>query len=230
MNITSILWPKLCVKCSTPGSFLCKRCGKRGLQPWGLQRCHVCLHEARAGMVHSECEPSTYLDGVAVQFVYGPLVETLVARVKYGFAFKCFEPLLSSLNIPKFPVKVDYICPVPLHPYKVAWRGFNQAEMIAYFLAKLANIQASSLLERSANTSSQVGKLREQRLQNLQSVFQVLPGIDLKNKVVVVVDDVMTTGTTLEQCAKALKLAGAAQVFGFVLARSLRVPTDLENM
>ena len=114
---------------------------------------------------------------------------------------------------------IDMIVPVPLHPVKMRERQFNQSELIAGHLAKRFDKRLEKdWLKRVRYTSSQTGLSREQRLRNLKGAFLVRSGSDFADKNILLVDDVMTTGATLHECAKTIKSAGAKQVLAYTLA------------
>lgn len=101
--------------------------------------------------------------------------------------------------------KVDLIIPVPLHKDKLNKRGYNQSEIIAENLSSILNIEVNSLsLIRVTNTDSQVRKSREQRAENMNQAFSIRNRDNLKGKHVLLVDDVLTTGATIEACSVAL--------------------------
>jgi ComF family protein len=115
------------------------------------------------------------------------------------------------------------LVPVPLHGSKRRERGFNQSELIAVAAAKRLRQPlevASKVLVRRRLTRSQVGLTREQRLENMRGAFRVVNADKIRGRRVIVVDDVMTTGTTLSECARTLKRAGAEQVWAATVART----------
>jgi ComF family protein len=107
----------------------------------------------------------------------------------------------------------DLIVPVPLHPKKLAKRGYNQSDPFAEGLAESLHIPwDANGLRRLEHTDSQTQKNRVERWQNVAEVFEVATPISIQGKHVLVVDDVLTTGATLEACAAALLAAGATEV------------------
>lgn len=101
---------------------------------------------------------------------------------------------------------VDYIFPVPLHPKKERKRGYNQSEVIANGAAALLNAKVDKThLVRTVNTSTQTKKSREERRKNVEGIFAVNRPEELVGKHILIVDDVITTGATVEACAEALK-------------------------
>ena len=118
---------------------------------------------------------------------------------------------------------VPLIVPVPLHKSKRIDRGFNQAELIARAAVKRLPRRlelATGVLVRRRATISQVGLTREQRIENMRDAFRVRDAASLRGRTVIVVDDVMTTGTTLSECARVLKKTGAEGVLAATVARA----------
>jgi len=115
------------------------------------------------------------------------------------------------------------LLPVPLHRSRRRSRGFNQAELIAKAALKRLPGRlefASDVLIRQRETISQVGLSREERIENMRGAFRVAEPGRIKGRTVIVVDDVMTTGTTLSECARVLKRAGAQKVWAATVARA----------
>lgn len=107
----------------------------------------------------------------------------------------------------------DLLVPVPLHPRKLAQRGYNQADPFAEGLAESLNTRWHATgLRRVTHTTSQTRKSRLERWQNVAEVFEVADPAAIQGQHVLIVDDVLTTGATLEACAAALLAAGAAAV------------------
>ena len=127
------------------------------------------------------------------------------------------------------------VTPVPLHPSRRRERGFNQAELLARGLVKRLRKEGSGLrfaagcLQRVRATVPQVGLSVSARRENVRGVFCVGRPEDVRNRTVVVVDDVMTTGATLSACATALKRAGAGRVLALSLARATPQFPDVES-
>jgi len=117
------------------------------------------------------------------------------------------------------------LVPVPLHKSKRSDRGFNQAEMIARAAVKRLPQPlelATGVLLRQRATISQVGLTREQRIENVRDAFRVRERQRVRRRIVILVDDVMTTGTTLSECAGVLKKAGAEKVLAATVARAFQ--------
>jgi ComF family protein len=119
-----------------------------------------------------------------------------------------------------------FVIPVPLHVSKNRQRGFNQAELIARAALKLMSAQfqlMSGVLNRCRETKSQIGLSRHQRRENMRGAFAVTSPEEIAGREVLLVDDVMTTGTTVSECARVLRRAGASKVYVATVARTLKV-------
>jgi ComF family protein len=118
------------------------------------------------------------------------------------------------------------VVPVPLYTRKRHQRGFNQAELIARAALKLTTANRFVLrpaLERTRETQSQIGLSRHQRRENLRGAFAVTDPESIRGREVLLVDDVLTTGTTVSECARVLRRAGAAKVYVATVARTLKL-------
>jgi len=148
-----------------------------------------------------------------------------------GVKFKAQPYLLKRISKPlgDFAIKhlppPNFLVPVPMYPERLAQRGFNQAELIASLLHWELGIPLWDKLERIHFTTPQVGLGRKERLKNLESAFRINASLQsvklIKGSKVWLVDDVLTTGATLEHCAKELKKVGVAEVYGLVLAAGM---------
>jgi ComF family protein len=122
--------------------------------------------------------------------------------------------LVSDLSWP-----VDLVTSVPLSPARIRQRGYNQASMLALPVAlSLAKPFHPNLIKRSRETASQVGLSAVERKQNVSGAFAAKSTV---GKVILVVDDVITTGSTMNACAQALRSAGATAVYGLSFARAV---------
>jgi ComF family protein len=122
------------------------------------------------------------------------------------------------------------VVPVPLHTRKLRQRGFNQSELIAHHALKLGAgsgrlVLRSRILERRRETQSQIGLTRHQRRENLRGSFAVARPQEIAGREILLVDDVFTTGTTVSECARVLRRAGASKVFVATVARTLKADT-----
>lgn len=118
--------------------------------------------------------------------------------------------------------RADWVVPVPLHPFRVWWRGFNQSELLARPISEKLGIRyGNGLLRRVRNDPKQVGLSGRRRWENVRGAFAASNPAVVKGKTILLVDDVMTTGATLSECARVLKRAGAEKVYGLTLTRQV---------
>ncbi len=133
----------------------------------------------------------------------------LLAKRMFDFADKHIDP-----------AEIDLVVPVPLHPARLRQRQFNQSELLALSLAKSMNKKIlKDRIKRIKYTKPQTELTRTERLQNVRGAFAVREPGYFKDKAVLLVDDVLTTGATLNECAKVLKSAGAKKIVAFALSR-----------
>ena len=190
--------------------------------------CPTCKHRLVAPPLHSH---STYVVVAATRF-QNPRVQNIVHRLKYKRE-KCLARFCGTLlagsalkYFQSFPIEKDSIIvlPVPLHPKRLRERGFNQSTEIATsFLEYLPYTfpMDVSALARTKNTASQTRqKSRKERMENLRGCFSVTNNEVVRGKTVFVIDDVSTTGATLQEITTALRNAGARKVVAFVFAKT----------
>lgn len=207
------LFPWECLKCGKEGEPICSVCLK--LMP---------LSESDLLFDH----PLIYLDGVFWACLYSEkTVQQAVHLLKYDFLKKFSEPLseimiaffLKNKIIEKFPCKT-LIIPIPLHKKRFLERGFNQSELIAEkFSARFHYAYLKDCLARKINTPHQVGLKQKERQKNIKGAFCVKKPEKISGKIIILIDDVITTGSTLEEAARTLKNNGAVNVFGLVIAK-----------
>jgi ComF family protein len=174
-----------------------------------------------------ECRPE--FDRAVSYGEYKDSLRGLIHLLKYEAVSSADAPLgrmLAEAISELLPACADdnvLLVPVPLHRVRRRSRGFNQAELIARAALKRLPPQmefASAVLIRQRETVSQVGLSREERIENMRGAFRVGDAGRVQGRNVIVVDDVMTTGTTLSECARVLKKAGAAKVWAATVARA----------
>jgi ComF family protein len=156
-------------------------------------------------------------------YPYLPPLREAICSFKYQSKHTLARPL-ARLMIRALPggIDADVIIPVPLHPARLRAREFNQSLLLADQLGRhLARPVSTRNLIRVAATDPQTTLTRQARLRNLRNAFDIRRPQDLVAKRILLVDDVFTTGTTLNECAKILRKAGAGPVFALTLARTV---------
>lgn len=154
--------------------------------------------------------------------VFDPYYQVLTHHFKYNRKFsigkKLARKLGEILKQEEFSKDFDYLIAVPLHPSRRRERGYNQSEVLAQELSKSISVPlAEKVLVRKKKTADQTHLSVEERETNVKGAFAVRDKFLLKDKKVILVDDVMTTGATLRECARVLKDAGAKEVAGVTL-------------
>ena len=163
-----------------------------------------------------------YLDGVQAGLFYNDAAARLIHAFKYAGAKYLAESLGAFLPTPP---DADWIIPVPLHPFRRRQRGYNQSLLLAQHLSRTTGIPLQPrALTRIRNTPSQTQRTHAERPGNVRDAF--LAGRGLQGSHILLVDDVITTGSTLDACALALRMAGAAGVWAVTVCTA---GEDLEN-
>lgn len=225
INLVDFLFPKLCYICFKKGSYICNDCFREYVKINWTQKCHICGQETRLGMVHTECKENSYLDGLIYMSNFEGIAKSLIHDGKYKLYYTIYNDLAeilgNYLKIYKIPAG-SILTSVPLHKSKKSKRGFNQADLLAKKLGKKLNLEYKELLKREKNTKTQVAFDKSEREQNLRGAFSLLSSnsLDEKTRSIYIVDDVFTTGTTLNECARVLKEAGFNLVYGITIART----------
>ena len=185
------------------------------------KRCPRCALPTPLGETCGRCLGSPpHFDETHSFFRYGFPVDKLIQSFKYGHRLalgRYFGKRLATL-VPSQPA--DLVIPLPLHPDRLKSRGFNQALELARPVAgTLACRLEATLCQRTRNTQTQADLPWKKRRQNIRGAFHCTA--DLSGQHIVLVDDVMTTGASLDECARTLRLHGAARITLLVVARAL---------
>lgn len=229
-DVLDFIYPQRCPVCQTALSsgreLMCQNCmfkfreKKRLLGPY----CPSCKRQLPSLSDGCECEESDpALEALFSLGVYDEEMKALIENFKYkrkrrlgSFLSELLsESLLDSAKLPR----ADFIVAVPLHKRKLRERGFNQSKIIASQLSEKLGIPAlSDSVIRKRNTRTQTGLSREERRKNVKDAFKLTGKVDLKGRRLLLVDDVLTTGATMSECARTLKSAGAERIWGVTLA------------
>ncbi len=214
------LFPPKCAACGREGTYLCDTCQPR-LERLERPYCDLCAGPATE-RVCSWCQstPPAY-DAICAPYRHTGTVRDMIHELKYR-NLRSSAPVLGRLlhaHFKKAPRAADLIVPVPLHPSRVRERGYNQSQLLARELSLHTSIPSDTdLLRRTRDTAPQVSmEDYEQRRRNIAGAFECVG--DPSGLAVLLVDDVVTTGSTMSACAAPLKANGATKVWGFSLAR-----------
>jgi competence protein ComFC len=215
-----LVYPKRCAKCRRRGTWLCADCSATLPQfspPWcdrcgvpgTYSRCKCTSTPENLEQVRSVGPFDGWLRGAIVEFKY---------HGEWARAAHLSEPLAAAVaHMPQ----ADALIPVPLHDTRLRQRGFNQSLLLAQHTGALLGIDVKDALVRTRRTDAQVNLGSEQRTINVAGAFAVQPNISVAGLAIVLIDDVITTGSTLSGCAEALINAGATSVKAASLAREM---------
>lgn len=222
--VLDLVFPPRCVYCGRLGSYLCDACRKE-VQPIGRDICIRCGNPMTVRGVCHHCrhDPPDPIRGIRGVFFYkGPIGQS-IRSLKYQ-GVRELAPILGAYladYIREHPIPIDALIPVPLHPQRLAARGFNQSELLARTITHILGIPTrADVLRRVRATQSQTHLNRAQRRQNVANAFEVAPGVDLRGRTLLIIDDVATTGATLRACALPLHRAGAREIWALTVARA----------
>jgi len=228
--ILDLLYPQFCFNCGQEGSYLCEDC------------------QSILGVLNTHQKYTTHPSVGGLKDLYfalpyqETLIKNLIQKFKYQPFVKGLAISLTSLIITHFQLldnKPNFsgftLIPVPLEKSKLKRRGFNQAEEIGKELARFLKIPLiPDCLVKIRETLPQVELSDQERKENVKDAFSINPvrcslsnGVDKK---ILLVDDIYTTGSTLEECAKVLKKAGAKEIIGIVVARAESGKDQLQNV
>ncbi|MBI4008875.1 ComF family protein [Candidatus Roizmanbacteria bacterium] len=227
MFLKDLLFPKFCLGCGYLGAYICINCQKK-LSYLKKDICLYCGKDSLSGFTHPGCRRNLGIDGFLSVLHYNDFLKAIIKNIKYRLAVDVWEEFclvvkperLKKILIYKSLLRDDFLLePIPLHAHKLQLRGFNQAKIIAQYLQSFLNCRKSGVLLRIRNTPSQT-QLQNQksRYHNMLGAFGVLANKNISGKNFVLVDDVVTTGSTLKEAAKVLKKNGARQVFAITIA------------
>ncbi|MBI3953468.1 MAG: ComF family protein [Chloroflexi bacterium] len=224
-----VVFPPRCVGCDRWGAALCSSCrhGLPRLLPPFCARCSEPLAGPSAERGASLCvrcrDHPLAIDGIRSPYLMEGAIRRAILELKYQGVASLAVTLGRLLHdyLEAHPLPADVIVPLPLHSRRQRRRGFNQAALLAKEVGRLRHRPVGAdLIVRVRNSPSQAqAATAEERRANVKGAFQVREGAALGGKRVLLVDDVCTTGATLDACARALKEAGAAEVWGLTVAR-----------
>lgn len=221
-SILHLLFPPICLGCGTPGKFICEECRDRLLVD-NLPECHVCRRLSASFVTHQDCLQESPIRQVVICWQYNHLSKRLMALFKYKYRYRVLEELLGHAA-QKFSYSLlpnSIVTNVPSSMASLKDRGFCQTEIIAKILAKQLSLNYIDTLLKPNSDRHQAGQSRIERQQMLTGTYILKPAAAglVRNRHIVIIDDVCTTGTTLRHCAAALQPARPASISAFALFR-----------
>ena len=215
-TIIKIIFPLKCIFCSNIITFKTEN-----------EICETC-HEKISFfyLSHSYNQKNNfkglYYDDLICVFKYSGIIKEAITRYKFfnkSSYYRTFSNLLAT-EIKKSILyqTIDFILEVPLHKNKEKVRGYNQSKLIAKYLSKLLKIPYLNILIRTKETKPQSKLIKEERNVNIKNAFIVKNTTKINEKNILIIDDILTTGSTLEECSRVLKECGAQKVISAVIA------------
>lgn len=199
MNVLDLVYPKKCLECKSKGTYICDNCLKK-------------VRKARLRKTDS-------FEKLVSAWRYEGVIRKAILTLKYRFVLDIAEELIEKylkevkINLPKKAVLV----PIPMYQKRKKWRGFNQTEELGRILAKKMGWEYKpNVLIKTKNTKPQTELKREDRAKNIKSSFSVKSGF-LKNKKIIIFDDVWTTGHTLNEAIDEMSKIDSKEIIGLTI-------------
>lgn len=216
-GLLNLIAPHDCLVCKKEGVLLCEACVVQTCLPIP-ERCYRCKKHSSDYAVCQTCRKSSSLHHVWARMEYNNVAKQLIHKLKFQSA-RSAATIMAEMMYEVLPIlpsgtTVSYI---PTATIRKRQRGFDHAKLIATELAEILGLRASALLVRSGQTR-QLGSNREQRLKQLQGAF-IARSNNVAGACVVLVDDIVTTGASLESAAAELKKQGAKKVYAITFAQ-----------
>jgi ComF family protein len=227
--LLDLIFPRSCLNCGQESCWACPDClGKIEIRK--AFACPDCDKPNTDSSFCANCQAQHSLNGLWISSSYQePLISKLIKQLKYHYSREVAQVLSGILlgYLKENQIKHKLIAPashllipVPLHQKRKRSRGFNQSELISDILSSRLSLKTiTDRLQRIKNTKPQAKFGRAERLSNVRDAF-VWIGADLDGENIILVDDVASTGATLDNCAQVLKAHGAGKIWGLVLARN----------
>jgi len=216
-TLLNVLAPDDCLLCGEEGEILCEWC--RLDQDYLPSRCYKCHAQTKNFDTCSSCKKSTNLRRITVCQEYKGTAKNLVKVLKFECKRQAATPIARMLNEVLPFIEIDQVTYVPTAPRRIRQRGFDHTKLIASELAKLRGLPYAPTLVRTNNTQ-QVGSDKKQRLLQAENTYKAIDNKKVKGKKFLLIDDVVTTGSTLQAATRALKQAGAKKVYCATFAYS----------
>lgn len=223
LKLIHIVFPNKCPSCRrviSPCEILCEDCFEKLKIPSG-ERCKICF--SKKEYCNCASKPKFFFRAVS-PFLYKDSVKNALLYLKNKKSNRLAEyfakEMVKTFDKDFSDTKIDAIIPVPLHKSKLKSRGFNQSELLADEISKLKGIPVikNCLIQAEKNTSQHNLKYKH-RYQNVKGVYRA-SGIPIDCLTVLLVDDIMTSGATLNECSKMLRLEGVLKIYCLTVAKS----------
>ena len=216
-NILNLVYPPVCGFCGNIcKDYICKKCSIK-----------IEKHEIKNKNILKVKNKQKYFDEICSIFKYEEIIRDILIKYKFqnkAYLYKTFSKIiLNNKKICGFLKKYDIIIPVPVHKKRKHQRGYNQTQLIAKNVAKILNIKfRNNILVKNVNTKPQSELTKKDRETNIKNVFGIKDIRKIKNMNILIFDDIYTTGSTVNECSKILKEAGAKKVAILTIAKDYK--------
>lgn len=220
-RLLDLLFPARCVNCKKPGGALCEECFA-SIQSVTAPFCARCNHPLRSP--HAACPECRTHPRIITRIRSAAWHEGAVREAIHALKYNRRRDVVPSLTrllaqqFAQLDAPIDFLTSVPLYPAREQERGYNQAELLAEQTARMIRSTHVCALRRTRVTADQIGLNASERRANVRDAFAAV-GNNMAGANVVLIDDVCTTGATLDACAAALFANGARTVYGLTVAR-----------
>jgi competence protein ComFC len=210
-------WVEMCSECGRRGNWVCEYC-RPNVSALPIPQCQRCGAQSLA---LCECqELPDAVTSIRAAYPFVGWVRSSIHQFKFSGEFARAGHLAAAMIPVIDRANVDLLIPVPMHPDRERIRGFNQSTLLARHISSATGIAMSDIaLHRPIKRAPQVGRDRHQRWHAIKGVFQVADPALIKSRKILIVDDVITTGATVSECAQELMAAGADSAHAVAIAR-----------
>jgi ComF family protein len=219
-----LFFPRWCIGCGKEGDYICRACCEL-LPAITPPICPGCGRPQSQGILCDDCRDTPApIDGIRAPFIFEGIVRQAVHELKYR-NLRALAPTMAGWlydYLVENPIPADVLVPVPLHQKRLRDRGYNQSALLAIELGKLSGLPVAEkgLIRRHYAAPQARSAGINERQKNVADAFSC-PDNRFQEKRVLLIDDVSTSGATLNACAASLKVGGVAQVWGLVMALEL---------
>ncbi len=218
--VLNFIFPIQCVNCNSDGEFLCNDCFNK-IELRNVLQCPLCNRDQVDDKLCIKCKSKSYLDEIIICANYDNVVlQKIIHYFKYKYIKDLSKPLEKILKEKYLQITLPsnlIIIPTPLHKKRQIERGFNQSELIAQ---KLNLPLTTNVLYRKKNIKHQADLNKEEREKNIKDCFSVKNTHLVINRNILLIDDVITTGSTLNEQARLLKQNNAHKVWALTIAKN----------
>ena len=230
MLLTDLLFPKFCLGCGYFGVYLCHLCQNK-LKPTKQDVCLYCKEPSLFGLTHPNCNNKLNIDGFLTFYHYNPMLKKILKNIKYRLAVQVWQEFCQIIK-PEIISKIGFykrlsadfiIQPIPLTKNKYNERGFNQAKTMSMYFQKSLQFPIVNILIRKKETQPQAQfKSSLKRYLNLKGAFII--NLNYRDVIrhfsnIILIDDIVTSGSTVKEATRILKEAGVKKVYVLALAK-----------